>query len=623
MRLPELYEIQTERDMINVFNGYNHNLVIDESEFYDMKNMSSEYYPALSSREKRGTIGVNDGIIPAEMTDPKALIAKDYIAYVDGTNLVYNNEIVYSGLSSGEKQLVSMGSYLIVFPDNYYYNTRNPEDSGSMEHNYEKAYTVSTGYPLHLDVCDKDGENLDTYNPIGSKPSNPENGDRYIAVTDNSMTLKIYSSSSEEWLTVIDPYTKINSEGIGVGLKNYDAVNIKIIENNSTVFDEDMSIYMVSDDWIVVSGLFHNLVRYYWIPSSNGTTIKVQRYIPKMDYVIESGNRLWGCRYGWKYPETQTDSGTSQTDSETTQTDSGTDQNDNEFLNEIYACKLGDFKNWNSFMGVSTDSYAVSLGSDGCFTGASTHNGYPIFFKNDRIIKIFGNMPSNYQTQEILTFGVQEGSSKSIVTINGTLFYKSDKGICSYDGGYASLISNALGNERYKNASAGHLGGKYYISMSDDNDVWSLFVFDTSKGLWHKEDDTRVRFFAPYMNDLYFIDGNNKMKTVKGSKGTVEDSFDWSIQSGVIGFSRPDNKYVSRFNIRAILPEGSKMSIYIKYDSFGEWEHKGTLNGKHLRSFTIPVIPRRCDHFNIKIEGKGDIKIVSIAKTLENGSDVV
>ena len=67
-----------------------------------------------------------------------------------------------------------------------------------------------------------------------------------------------------------------------------------------------------------------------------------RRSVPEMDFVIESGNRLWGCKYGVV---------------------------DGKAVNEIYASKLGDFKNWNCYAGRSTDSYVATRGSDGPFTG--------------------------------------------------------------------------------------------------------------------------------------------------------------------------------------------------------------------------------------------------------------
>ena len=46
------------------------------------------------------------------------------------------------------------------------------------------------------------------------------------------------------------------------------------------------------------------------------------------------------------------------------------------------------------------------------------------------------------------------------------------------------------------------------------------------------------------------------------------------------------------------------------------------MTGNNLRSFAVPIRPRRCDHLRLRIEGEGDAKIFSIAKTIEIGSDI-
>ena len=41
MKLPILNELETSRDMIDVFKGYNHNLRIGEGEFYNIDEIES------------------------------------------------------------------------------------------------------------------------------------------------------------------------------------------------------------------------------------------------------------------------------------------------------------------------------------------------------------------------------------------------------------------------------------------------------------------------------------------------------------------------------------------------------------------------------------------------------
>ncbi len=112
------------------------------------------------------------------------------------------------------------------------------------------------------------------------------------------------------------------------------------------------------------------------------------------------------------------------------------------------------------------------------------------------------------------------------------------------------------------------------------------------------------------------------MLTIKGTAGTPETaSTEWLAESGVIGFEYPDKKYLSRFNFRMSMAKGSKADFYLQYDSSGLWEHMGHIEGSDLRTFTLPIRPRRCDHLKMKIEGSGEFKLYSIARILEVGSD--
>ena len=57
------------------------------------------------------------------------------------------------------------------------------------------------------------------------------------------------------------------------------------------------------------------------------------------------------------------------------------------------------------------------------------------------------------------------------------------------------------------------------------------------------------------------------------------------------------------------------MYIKIKYDG-GEWEQAGIINSGEKRVCDIPIIPRRCDHFRIRIECDGEFRIFSLAHSV-------
>ena len=194
--------------------------------------------------------------------------------------------------------------------------------------------------------------------------------------------------------------------------------------------------------------------------------------------------------------------------------------------------------------------------------------------------------------------------------------------MCAYDGSLPVEISSALGDMSYFNAVAGAVGNKYYISMLDANEEYQLFAYDTKRGLWHREDNTQVKDFCTCRGDLYYIDSKNAIKTVLGSGTAAEEEVEWMAETGVMGTDSPDKKYVSRVLVRMLLTVGAKVTFYIEYDSCGEWEHMFNMVGTKLRSFSVPLRPRRCDHFRLRIVGEGDAKIYSISKTIEQGGDL-
>ena len=423
-------------------------------------------------------------------------------------------------------------------------------------------------------------------------PSDPENEQYWIDTSETPHVLKQYSTANAMWSAVATTYIKISSPNIGGSFAEGDGVTISgITIEELNDLNSTMILWGCGDDYLIVTGVLAAV-------KTQSTSITVKRQMPNMDFIIESGNRLWGCKYGVAV--------------------------NGEVVNEIYASKLGDFKNWNCFAGLSTDSYAATVGTDGQFTGAITHLGYPLFFKEGFLHKVYGNFPANYQIQTTACRGVQKGCSKSLAIVNETLFYKSRSAICAYDGSLPSEASSALGDESYSDAVAGALGNKYYVSMKDSEGIYNLFVFDTQKGMWHKEDNTRVVEFCNCRGDLYYIDYADKdIKTVRGRGGNIDTApVEWMAETGIIGTDSPDKKYISRIDVRMSLTFGAKVYFYVEYDSEEGWEHLYTMAGTTLKSFAVPIRPKRCDHLRLRIMGEGDAKIYSICKTIEQGSDM-
>ena len=370
--------------------------------------------------------------------------------------------------------------------------------------------------------------------------------------------------------------------------------------------------------------------------------VVITRRVPDMSYIVECKNRLWGCsRDG----------------------------------HEIYCCKIGDPTNWNYFAGTAADSYAATVGSTGKFTGACNYNQNPIFFKENVFLKVSVSSSGAHSYREQDSEGIQYGSNKSLVNVEGALYYLSQNGVYAFDGSIPQKVSDALGNHRYESGIACKLNGKYYLSVIERDSSASgtvsrkdcltgkakhiLLSFDTAKTMWTKEDGGKFLITDMYSKDstLYFTryqEENTKkwyetwmagvpcfmkrgkndttdffygnkaylMEYTAASEGTPEKPIEWFAESPAIGYYTGNNKYIGRINVRLSLDFGSIVDFWMKYDNDNQWHHIFNMSGKGTKSFTIPVTPRRCDSFKYKLSGRGDCKVISISKQLEEGSDV-
>ena len=347
---------------------------------------------------------------------------------------------------------------------------------------------------------------------------------------------------------------------------------------------------------VIVREIDGHEMHFYENSFTNGTVadagIKFERKVPELQGMMENENRLWGYN----------------------------DQT-------IYVSKLGDPFNFNVFDGLDTDSFATDTGSAGDIDGCIPFRGYPIYTKEDRIYKVYGSSPSNYEILSSSVLGVAEGSGDSLAVAGDSLLYLNRNGICLHKGGLPTVIAKAFGNERYKNAVAGSDGMKYYVSMEDQADKSHFFVYDTQKGMWHEEDDTKATHFAYAEGNLYFLDDKGKI-WITGNiqdppqSSTLEEDFEWSAEFTDFTDNSTNQKHVAKLSIRLELDKDAYCDIYIMEDSDGTWKqtNPGRITHETKRSYYLAVLPIRADHYRIKLEGKGGCRVYSITREYSYGS---
>ena len=651
---PTIQETARSQQVTDTFGGYNHNLKIPEGEFYEIENLCGDDYPLLATRKQRNTLQ-----IPAA-ENLRAIVSKGdklyYIAGYDPTTkacgfYAEGEKVMDLEYAGGLKRFLSMGAYLLIWPDKVWYNTADGTH-GNMEKMFSAAagtyldhsQTSSSGpdgqeiydvYVLwYIRPCSRDGKIVYTtganygekhvvvvdgieYHYLNFvKPKEPKNGDAYI--DRETRTPYIYNDVSKDWSAQDVPVMWLECKGIGSAFAPGDCIRVSGIDPGTysglNVGDNPSDgvyreVLVTGENYIVLDAYApaeaHGIMND--TPPAVGY-VKAAMDIPDMDYVIEAQNRLWGCKYG---------------------TVNG------KLVNEIYASALGRFDVWRKYAGVSTDSYAASVGSDGRWTGAVNYQGYPLFFKEDRMHKVYVSASGAHRIQEYTMRGVQPGGAKSLAVVNGVLFYKARDCVCAYDGSGAptdvseKLNLDSLSYPGSTTSIAAAYRDKYYLYLQMNTPPGSrLLVLDTRRGAWYRENLPigSITDFTEHFGSLLCAAGgieeiahDNQVSTIGDTK---EGDVAWSCETGLIGYSTVEQKYVSRFNIRMSLARDAYMDVLVQYDSDGVWHNQGRIQGAGTRTFMLPVRPRRCDHFRIRLEGSGNVRIYSFAKIFEAGSDV-
>lgn len=254
---------------------------------------------------------------------------------------------------------------------------------------------------------------------------------------------------------------------------------------------------------ITLSASYHGIVpfgRSFFIipenilvtPADSGLTVTAVT-APIMDFAVCRGNRIYGCRFG--------------------------DNSSGSFVNEIYVCKQGDATAWNTYDGISTDSYTASVGVSGEFTGIAVCLDKTVFFKEDMLITMSGDCPAEFSISCLPCEGAQAGSDRAIVNVGDSVYYLSRAGVTVWDGAYPRVISDVLGVTPCDSPCAGVCGGKYYLSVTRDGQR-ATYVYDTVHGLWSRESCNGTQFYIRQKNCLFTVN-----KTAEISSGAVQRKF--------------------------------------------------------------------------------------------------
>lgn len=637
MKVTFLKEIPTTRGTMETFGGYDHRTRIAEGNFFDECNLSDRDYPVMATRRERVRLADIEGL--------QGVLVKDSVAWVASNKLYYDGEEVPElTVSNGEKQLISMGTYIIIYPDMLLYNVVTKECEQLLATNTISGMEITTPGNL-IKTFAEDAEASLSAKRYSSLPDGypmTEDGEQDGNYTPTEGSLAYYSKYSNSQRTY---YEYINGRflpayncfvirfdfGKDVGYTTDDEGNeyeewylsskqekeieyLQTLENAMVLWkglEEKLTCPILKIDY--TPGEESDRVSVYVNPKRSITEEDASQWsyayrsYPILDGLFENGNRLWGWRRG--------------------------EAMNGEFVNEIYATALGDPRAWDTFDGIASDSFAATVGSDGPFTGAAYFSGCMYFFKETCFHRVMGNKPANYQITTFSCHGVEEGSERSLVVVGDAMYYKGVDGIYCYDGSVPYKISDAFGDKKYKNAVGGVLGDRIFFDMEDDTGARSVFVYDTAKKLWHVEDSIGAKQFVPaYGNLIAMTEGglvlvsdevvDDTLTRLFGQSMAREGAFSWFGEFGDFGLSDPDAKYVSKLLLRMTVDEGARMTVEVMCDSDGSWRTAAVVSAKNKKSWCLPVVTPRCDHFRLRLSGVGGFKLWTLTREIESTNEV-
>lgn len=313
--------------------------------------------------------------------------------------------------------------------------------------------------------------------------------------------------------------------------------------------------------------------------ASSETAVTIEVPFPTLDYICESGNRLWGV--------------------------SNKD-------NTVYVSALGKPNDFYSYD--TEDSYAVVLGSDGEFTAICAYGDSVLCWKEDILHKFYGDMPSNYRCTDVKIAGVQKGSDRSIAVIDEKLYYKGVFGVYVYSGGIPQKISYNLGEKLLADAVGGGYRDRYYMSALDALGKPHLLVYDITHGLWMQEDKLYAEAFARVGTALYMLSDG-----VLYECGAGDEQVEWMAEFVPFTETAHNRKGYAMLRLRLDMGARSHLRVETRYDR-GPWREVFSKSATDAMTVNVPLKLGRCDRFSVRLSGRGECVIRSLEREFFVGS---
>lgn len=288
--------------------------------------------------------------------------------------------------------------------------------------------------------------------------------------------------------------------------------------------------------------------------------------------------------------------------------------------NQIFASKQGDFKEWNVFEQLNTDSWATDVAGAVTFKTIGTYQNHVVVQSEVNMFELYGYKPANFQLQETVKVG---SFVHGYVEINSALYFVNREGIYVFTGGLPRKISGNL-DMAIESAEVGSDGRRLFASVNVGAS-YKLFVYDTETGTFYQEDNLRVLQFALHAGYLHAMCNDGKIIIFNANNSHSQtwppETVEWAFTTTELKEDTSARGGIKTIEIYCEMGERASMNIFVKGDSDPDWAMVKSFDSETHRNLLIPVIlSKNC--YKIKVEGRGYVKISSIKRTVQRGGRI-
>ena len=270
--------------------------------------------------------------------------------------------------------------------------------------------------------------------------------------------------------------------------------------------------------------------------------------------------------------------------------------------------------------GSGEDPAIIPTGTEGDLTACMPWQGYVIFFKSDRILRLLGSRPDSFSLSDGGNVGIPKELADSLCEVDGSLYFLSDGGLYRYRGQEATRVVS-FGEINCTHGMGGTDGVCYYVSVTQGNEK-TLWIYSPERNSWYAEDDPDVKAFCQRGGLIWMQCGDGLLRVASSEGRDTGTALREEMASGLITGElvtapmRPDFPEACRpveAVIRASCAVGGELTVYAAYDGGEETVVGSFSGGMQERVLRIPLPIASVDSVVLRLSMEGEWVIHAIA----------